>query len=264
MSIIKTQEDLDNLRHSCKILMSAHFHMSKMLRAGMSAKELDDFIHKFAKKYDAKPNFYNYRLPSGEVFNYALTVSINDEVVHGLANSQKIIPNNSVVSLDCGFVYKGMHSDAARTYIIGDVPDKVRKLVEDTRKALEDGCSKIKAGCFTGDIGYAINKVALENGYGNVYDMGGHGLGYKLHDEPFISHIGRNGGGVKLPINKVVAIEPMFTLGSAKIKIDKKDGWTVRTVDGSISAHIEHDILVKKNGNEILTRDLKEDQVLPL
>lgn len=262
MSVIKTQEDLDNLRYSCKILMSAHYHIEKMIRPGLNVSELDKFIHEFAKKYNAKPNFYNYKLETGEVYKYALNVSINDEVVHGLANPEKIIPENCIISIDCGFLYKGMHSDAARTHIVGSVEHEIKELVKNNRIALEEGCKKVKAGCRTGDIGAAVNAIALEHGYGNVTDLGGHGLGYKLHDDPFISHVGIKGKGSKLPVNKVIAIEPMFTLGSPDIYVDAEDGWTIRTEDMSLAAHCEHDVLVKKNGFEILTPDLEESQVL--
>ena len=260
MSIIKSEEDLNNLRYSCRILMSCHAHLEKMLKDGVSTGDLNRAAISFGKKYDAVPNFLGYDV-DGAVYDYAITVSINEEVVHGLANDEKIIRDGDVVKIDMGFIYKGMHSDAAKTYIVGGSTPEIRKLVDVTYQALMKGIEQVKHGVRVGDIGYAINKIAIKNGYGNVWQMGGHGLGYLLHDDPFISHIGKKGKGSRLWKNKVIAIEPMFTLGSGKVEVDSKDGWTARTVDGSIACHWEHDILVTETGCEVLT-DIKEKDLL--
>ncbi len=260
MSIIKSEEDLNNLRYSCRILMSCHNHLGKMMRPGVSAGELNRAAIAFGKKYDAIPNFLGY-VVDGNRFDYAITVSINDEIVHGLATDDKIVRDGDVVKIDMGFIYKGMHSDAAKTYIVGSVSDEIKQLVDVTYKALLEGIKQVKHRSQIGDIGYVIDKIAKEHGYGNIYQMGGHGLGYKLHDDPFISHIGKKNKGARLWENKVIAIEPMFTLGASEIKIDKKDGWTTRTIDGSVACHWEHDILVTKNGYEILT-DIKPEDFL--
>lgn len=255
MSIIKTKEDLENLRYSCKVLMSCHHHIKKILKAGISASKLNDFAIEFGEKYDAKPNFLGYK-----GFPHSVTVSINDEVVHGFASPEKIIPDNSLVKLDMGFEYKGMHSDAAKTYIVGKVDKEVEEMVEVTKKALWAGISKVKAGVRVGDIGSVIDRVAVDNGYGNVKELTGHGLGYKLHDDPYIPNFGVKGKGVKLFENKLIAIEPMFILGGdSRIDFDEDDGWTVTTRDGTWSAHEEHDVLVTKDGCEVLTDIKKED-----
>lgn len=247
---MKTQKDLDNLKHSCKILMSCHRHLGKMIKPGVKASELDNFFIEYGKKHGAEPNFLGY-----QGFKHAITCSIDDEVVHGLSGDDKIIPDNCLVSIDAGYIYKGMHCDAARTYIVGDPGEKAKQLVKAVKDGANAGISKIKSGIRLGDIGNAIDKVAKEQGFGNVYELGGHGVGYVLHDDPFIPHQGRKGKGPKLFENKVIAIEPMFTLGGSGVVFDKSsgDGWTVKTEDGSLAAHWEENILVTRDGYEILT-----------
>jgi methionyl aminopeptidase len=259
MAILKNNQDLENLKYSCRILMSCYEHLEDMLRPGISASELDDFAIKFIRSYDAEPSFLGY-----QGFGYALCTSVNNEVVHGLSNKDKIIPDNSLVSLDLGVVYKGMFSDSAKTFVLGDVPTAAIKLVEKTEMALMEGIKTVKAGKKIGDIGFAINQVAQKNGLGNVLDLGGHGVGYAVHESPFIMNSGRQGVGATLFENQVIAIEPMFTLGSNGVDFDEStsDGWTVRTSDGSLSAHFEHTVLVTKKGHEILTI-IEKDQVLP-
>ncbi|MBC7471641.1 MAG: type I methionyl aminopeptidase [candidate division SR1 bacterium] len=260
MAILKNQEDLQNLRHSCLILMSCFYHLGNMLKPGISAGELDRFAIDFIRKHDAEPSFLGYN-----GFKYALCTSINSEVVHGLSNDEKIIPDNCIVSLDLGAIYKNMYSDSAKTYIVGTVSEKTKQLVETTEKALFEGIKKIKAGNRTGDLGYAINNVAKKAGFGNVLELGGHGVGYAVHEEPFIQHSGLPGKGVRLFENQVIAVEPMFTMGSGKVDFDDtaSDGWTVRTEDNSLSAHSEHTILVTKKGCEVLT-DIPLEKLLIL
>jgi methionyl aminopeptidase len=260
MAILKNQEDLVNLKQSCLILMSCFYHLGNMLKPGISAGELDRFAIDFIRKHGGEPSFLGYN-----GFKYALCTSIGHEVVHGLSNDEKIIPDNCVVSLDLGVVYKKMFSDSAKTYIVGDVSDNTKRLVETTEKALFEGIKKIKAGNRTGDLGFAINNVAKKAGFGNVLDLGGHGVGYAVHEEPFIQHSGLPGKGVRLFENQVIAVEPMFTMGSGKVNFDEtaSDGWTVRTEDNTTSAHSEHTILVTKKGCEVLT-DIPVESLIQL
>lgn len=255
MSIIRSKEDLQNLRHSCRILMSCHKHLQKMVQAGIDAEEVDRFCEEFGKKHGATPAF---KTVSG--FKYTINFSVDDEITHALPVKGKILKNDCLLKIDTGFVYKGMFSDAAQTYIIGNPDEKDIKMSQITKDALLAGIQQVKAGCTLGDIGNAIDKLAKKYSYGNVRDLGGHGLGYALHESPFVPHYGKAGKGLKLFENKVIAIEPMFTLGTEKIKI-KKDGWTIKTQDGSHSAQWEANVLVTKSGFEILT-DIKEEDFL--
>ena len=260
MSIIKNSEDMANLRHSCRILISCFEHLGGLIRAGISAGELDQFAIAFIRSYDGEPSFLGY-----QGFKYAVCTSINDEVAHGLSPFTKIIPNNCLVKLDMGVRYKGMISDSCRTYIIGEVDPKYQKLVEVNKEAMMAGISVVKAGTKLGDIGHTIDAIAKKHGYGNVYELGGHGVGYEVHSKPFVAHQGKKDTGIRLQENQVICIEPMFNLGRADVVFDqtKSDGWTVKTKDGSWCAQHEHEILVTKTGSEILTQ-ITPDQILPI
>lgn len=258
MAILKSSEDLENLKHSCLILMSCFAKLEAMLKPGISAAELNQFALDYIRSKGGEPSFLGHH-----GYKYALCVSVNDEVVHGIANPEKIIPDNSVVSLDMGVIYKKMFSDSAKTYIVGSVPEEVQKLVEVTNNACWAGIKTLKAGARVGDIGAAVDKVAQENGLGNVWELGGHGVGYAVWEEPYISHQGTAGKGSRLFENQAICIEPMFTLGNGEVDFDqtKQDGWTVRTKDHTWSAHSEHTILITKKGCEVLT-DIPKEQLM--
>ena len=252
MSIIKNQEDLANLKHSARILGSVLYHVKNKAKAGMKASELNQFAIDFILRNDAKPAFLGlYGYP------FALITEINDVIVHGLSDENTLIPEVCVVSFDCGVIYKNMYSDACVLTTIGEVSDEVKMLVVKTEESLWAGINVVKAGKRTGDIGFAVDNVLMKAGLGNVTDLGGHGLGYKPHDEPFISHRGMQGRGDRLFENMVIAIEPMTILGgSGKITetpIAGSQVTTIRSANGNWGAHIEHTVLVTKNGREVLT-----------
>ncbi len=261
MSIIKNQIDLDNLRYSARILASCLHHVQTKAKVGTITSELNEFAIDFIRSYDAEPAFLGlYGFPT------ALIVEINDVVVHGIPSPELIIPDNCVVSFDCGVKYKGMFSDACVLGVVGTVDDRITNLVAKTRESLMAGIKQVKAGNRVGDIGCAVDNVLTKAGLGNVLELGGHGLGYKPHDDPFISHAGRQGKGAKLFENMVIAIEPMVTLGDGSVVHSSIPGSSVtqvRTPNGEWSAHIEHSILVTKNSYEILT-ELKEGELLPI
>jgi methionyl aminopeptidase len=261
MSIIKNQEDLTNLKHSARILGSCLYHVKNKAKAGVRAGDLNRFAIEFIAKNDAKPAFLGlYGFP------YALITEVNEIIVHGLSSDDLVLPEVCVVSFDCGVVYKGMYSDACVLTTIGEVSDEVKMLVEKTEESLWAGIKAVKAGRRTGDIGFAVDNILRKAGLGNVIELGGHGLGYKPHDEPFISHIGTQGRGDRLFENMVIAIEPMTILGGSGKVIHKEiKGSQVTQVisaNGNWGAHIEHTVLVTKNGYEVLT-DIPEDQIIP-
>jgi methionyl aminopeptidase len=261
MSIIKNSSDLEKIRHSARILASCLYHVEKMVKPGVSAGDLNRFTIDFIAKYDAKPAFLGlYGYP------YALITELNEEVVHGMSPDNKIIPETCVVSFDCGVNYQGLYSDMCILLTVGDVPPETRMLVEKTREALWAGINEVKAGKKTGDIGFAVNKIIKGAGLGNVLDLGGHGLGYKPHDEPHITHAGQKGKGARLFENQVIAIEPMVTLGSGEVDFVPAAGSGIDVViskERVNSAHIEHSVLVTKKGYEVLT-DIKESAILPI
>jgi methionyl aminopeptidase len=250
MAIMKSTQDLEYLRHSSKILRACMYMLEDMLKPGITAYDLDQAAINFIRSHDAEPSFLGYN-----GFKYALCTSIDNEVVHGVSTKEKIIPQNGLVSLDLGVVYKGLYSDMAMTFIMGEVSEEVTRLVAKTKESMMNAAKAVKAGKRVGDIGFAAGKVAKDAGLGNVLELGGHGVGYAVHEEPFIMHSGIQGKGPRLFENQVIAIEPMLTLGKGDVDFDEtnNDGWTVRTLDGSLAAHWEHTVLVTKKGYEILT-----------
>jgi methionyl aminopeptidase len=260
MSIIRPH-DLPTLRKSCQILASCLEHVRTQARAGMSVGLLNDFAESFILSYGAKPAFKNlYGYP------YTLISELNEEVVHGMSPREKLIPEKCVISFDCGVVYKGLYSDMCILMTFGDVDSETIRLVETTKESLWAGIKQVKAGKRVGDIGAAVDKVIQREKLGNVLELGGHGLGYKPHDEPHITHAGYPNKGAKLFENQVIAIEPMVTLGSGKVDFVPVEGSGIEIVmskERCWSAHIEHSVLVTKTGYEVLT-DISTIELLPI
>ena len=206
-----------------------------------------DNIHDYIVSHDATPSFLGY-----EGYPASSCISINDMVVHGIPDNTKI-KNGDIVSVDVGAIYKGYHSDTAYTYIIGDVDDKTKKLVENTQKALYEGIKSVKAGVKLNEVCSAIERVAKVNGYGVFECLTGHGVGIHLHEDPYIpNYANHESERIILKSGMTLAIEPMFSLGTKEVWL-LDDDLGIVTRDGSASAHFEHTILVTKDGYEILT-----------
>lgn len=254
MSIIKNPEDVQKLKYSALVLRSALWQVEKNFKPGISAAKLDKIVEDFIQDHSARPAFKGlYGFP------HSLITELNEEVVHGLSSPEKIIPENCIVSFDCGVEYQGLYSDMCVLLTLGELSTAEKKLVQKTEEALWAGIREVKAGKKTGDIGFAVNKVLTRAGLGNVLELGGHGLGYEAHCEPHIIHKGKRGKGKRLFENQVIAIEPMVTLGSGEVEfiIDKKTGWEVVVSKERVpAAHIEHTLLVTKTGCEVIT-DIK-------
>jgi len=258
MAIIQSKSDINNLRYSCKILISCIAEVKKMTVPGMDCGEINNFVASYIAKYNGKPSFLGHR-----DYKYNICISINNEVVHGLPLSGKKIPESGLVKLDFGVIYENMFSDSACTVVIGEVSKESQQLALATKEAMWAGIRQVKPGVKVGDIGYAVDQVAKAAGFGNVYELGGHGVGYGVWEDPFVANQGQRGKGARLFENQAICIEPMLTLGSPDVTFDetKADGWTVRTADGSWAAHEEHLILVTKKGFEVLT-DIPENELL--
>jgi methionyl aminopeptidase len=259
MSIIKNNQDMELLRHSCRILASLMKKVEKLAAPGVSCGKLNKMAEEFIKDHGGTPSFKGlYGYP------YTLISELNDEVVHGMSPENKIIPENCIISFDCGVKYKGMYSDMCTLLHFGDIGADGQMLVTKTKESLWAGINQVKAGKRVGDIGAAIDKVLQESGLGNVLDLGGHGLGYKAHDEPHITHAGKAGTGPRLFENQVIAIEPMVTLGSGEVYFEPIEGSgveVVKSVEGCLSAHVEHTVLVTKSGHEVLT-EITDEMIL--
>ena len=232
--------------------------LAKMVKPGLHIRELDAQAALLIAKNGDTAAFLNYQ-PKGARRPYPATVcvSINDEVVHGIPTEGggpdgKILKEGDIVTIDLGLIHKEMITDAAITVPVGKVSDDCTKLIETTKKALMAGIKAAKAGKRVGSISEAIQRVALACGYGIVEDLSGHGVGYAVHEDPYVPNYGSANRGAILKAGMVLAIEPMFNLGRKEVKLDA-DGYTYRTVDGKPSAHCEHTVVITKSGAEILT-----------
>lgn len=251
---IKTADDIAILREGGRRLAEILRTAAAEVRPGVSARSLNDLAEKLITEGGDIPSFLNYA-PSGakRAFPAALCVSVNDEVVHGIPNeTNKILKECDIVSLDAGLKHEGLFTDCAITVPVGKIDARARKLIAVTKKALAVGIQAVRAGATTGDIGFAIESFVKPLGFGIVRELAGHGVGYAVHEEPFVPNFGKKGEGIVLKAGMVLAIEPMINESSAGIKLDS-DGYTYRTKDGSRSAHFEHTIVVTEKGAEILT-----------
>lgn len=251
--IIKTKDQIEILREAGKIHAEILNKLEKFIKVGMSAMELNNEADRLVREAGAIPAFLNYQ-PDFTYPKYpaSLCVSINEIVVHGIPTDEMIIKEGDLVSVDLGVKYKNMFTDSARTVIVGEVSSEKKQLVADSYEALARGIAAAKPGNTIGDIGYAIESFN-DKRYGNVRELSGHGVGVKIHEDPYVPNYGKPGAGAKLKPGMVIAIEPMFNLGTSDVKF-WNDDYTVETADGSCSAHVEHTVLITEKGPEILTQ----------
>jgi methionyl aminopeptidase len=253
MVIIKTDSEIERLRKGGPILAAILRQVAEKVVPGITTGELNDYAHHLITEAGHIPAFLNYK-PEGADFPYpaALITSVNAEVVHGIPG-KKILKEGDIIALDLGLNYEGVFLDHAITVPVGAIGGKDKELLAVTEEALAKGIEAIVPGATVGDIGYAIESFVKPYKLGIVRVLSGHGVGRAIHEDPYIPNYGRPGRGAKLVPGMVIAIEPMLTRGSEDI-ITMPDGYTLKTVDGSRSAHFEHTVLITETGAEILTK----------
>ena len=244
---IKSPREIELMREAGRILAKTHEELAKNLRPGMSTWDIDHMGEEIIRSYGCIPSFKNYN-----GYPASICVSVNDEVVHGIPHKEHFLDEGDIVSLDAGVIYKGYHSDAARTYGIGEIDDDAKKLIEVTRQSFFEGIKFAKAGNHLNDISAAIQKYAESFGFGVVRDLVGHGIGSHLHEDPEIPNFARKRKGILLQPGMTLAIEPIITEGSYEV-VWLDDDWTVMTEDGGWAAHYENTILITENEPEILS-----------
>lgn len=251
--IIKTPEQIQILREAGKIHAKILNQLEDYIQPGLSAMELNNEADRLVRQAGAIPAFLNYQ-PDHTYPKYpaSLCVSINEVIVHGIPTDDMVINDGDLVSIDLGVKYKNLFTDSARTIIVGEVSNDKKQLVADAYKALAIGIAAAQPGNTVGDIGHAIESFNNKK-YGNVKELSGHGVGVKIHEDPYVPNYGKPGRGAKLKPGMVIAIEPMFNLGTSDVKF-WDDMYTVVTADGAYSAHVEHTVLITENGPEILTQ----------
>ena len=244
---IKSAREIELMRQAGKILAKVHEDLAKVIKPGITTKEIDRIAEEMIRSYDCIPSFLNYN-----GFPASVCVSVNDQVVHGIPSSKRVIREGDIVSLDAGVIYKGYHSDAARTHAVGEVGKEAEQLIEVTRQSFFEGIKYAKAGHFLHEISGAINDYADRFGYGVVRDLIGHGIGTQMHEEPEIQNFRQRTRGLKLKPGMTLAIEPMINAGRFEVEWTDDD-WTVVTADGSLSAHYENTVLITDGEPEILS-----------
>ena len=256
MIIIKTKEEIEILREGGKRLATILHKVKEKVAPGVSTKDLDLYAEKLITEMGDTPAFLNYRPSGAKVpFPASLCVSVNDEVVHGIPNTKRILKEGDIVSLDLGLKHKGLFTDMAMTVPVGTVSAENQKLLEITKEALQVGIDAAIAGNKVGDISHAVESFVRgqKRQYGIVEVLSGHGVGRAIHEDPYIPNFGKKGTGEKLVPGMVVALEPMLNNGTKNVTLDT-DGYTFRTADGQVSAHFEHTILITYGEPEIFTK----------
>lgn len=247
MMIVKTDEQVEQMRQSALLVSKTLSEIAKILKPGITTLYIDDLIGQIIRDHQAIPSFLNYK---GYPFNSC--ISVNDVVVHGFPGKNEL-REKDIVSIDAGLILNGWHGDHAYTFVLSDADDEVKRLMRVTKDSLYKGIEKAIAGNYTGDIAWAIQEhTERKNGYGVVRELVGHGLGKNLHEDPQVPNYGKRGSGKKLKEGLVLAIEPMINMGKRQVYTED-DGWTVRTEDGKPSVHFEHDVCVRKSKADILS-----------
>jgi len=244
---VKSEREIELMKEAGVFLAKTHEELEKALHEGMTTWEINKLGDEIIRSFGCVPSFLNYN-----GYPASICVSVNDEVVHGIPSKKRYLQDGDIVSLDAGVIWKGYHSDAARTHAIGNVSDEAKKLIEVTRNAFYEGLKNAKAGNHLNGICGAIGDYAQGLGYGVVRDLVGHGIGTHLHEDPEVPNFRMNHKGIKLVPGMTLAIEPMINIGRPEVAwLD--DDWTVVTEDGSLSAHYENTILITEGEPEILS-----------
>ena len=247
MIYLKTEEEIELLRENNLLVSKTLAEVGRHIKPGVTTKQLDRIIEDFIRSHGATPAFLGY-----QGYPASITVSVNEQVVHGIPSDNIVIKEGDIVSVDVGTFMKGFVGDSAYTFAVGEGADDVRQLLEVTKEALYRGTAQAKVGNRIGDISAAVQDYAESFGYGVVRELEGHGLGRKMHEEPGVPNYGLRGRGPLLKEGMVICIEPMITMGNRAI-VFERDGWTVRTRDRKPAAHYEFAVAIRKDGPDVLT-----------
>lgn len=244
---VKSAREIELMTEAGIILAKTHEELEKIIRPGISTWEINKVGDEIIRSYGCIPSFLNYN-----GYPASICVSVNDEVVHGIPSKHRYLQDGDIVSLDAGVIWKGYHSDAARTHAVGSISEEAKKLIEVTKESFFEGIKFAKAGNHLNDICSAIGEYATSRGYGVVKDLVGHGIGTHLHEEPEVPNFSMARKGIKLVPGMTLAIEPMINIGREEVEwLD--DDWTVVTADSSLSAHYENTILITEGEAKILS-----------
>lgn len=246
--LIKTPEQIEGIKKSAAINIAVLDYVGEHIRAGITTEEIDKWVYDETVKRGGIPAPLNY-----EGFPKSVCTSLNDEVCHGIPSKDIVLKDGDIINVDCSTILYGYFSDSSRMYLIGDVSEEKKKLVQVAKECLDVGLKEVKPWGFLGDMGQAINDYAEEHGYTIVREIGGHGIGLEFHEEPWVSYVSKRGTEMMMVPGLVFTIEPMVNMGKADIYEDDENGWTIYTEDGKPSAQWEIQVLVTEDGYEILS-----------
>ena len=247
MIVLKTGRELKIMREACRISAGALQTAGKAVEPGVTTAELDKLAEDYIRSQGGVPNFKNY-----EGYPATACISINNEVIHGIPTSKRVLKAGDIVSIDLGAKFEGYHGDNAATFACGDVSPEAKRLMDTTKESLYEGIAAAVAGGRIGDVSHAVQSYVEARGYSVVRQFVGHGIGTSLHEAPEVPNFGTAGRGIRLMPGMTLAIEPMVNAGKSDVKI-LPDGWTVLTKDGSLSAHFEHTVVITADGPKIMT-----------
>ena len=248
MITIKSQREIELMREAGAILAETHEMLKAHIKPGITTAKLDKLAEEFIISKGGTPSFKNYNEFPGSICS-----SINEVVVHGIPSKKAVLKNGDIISIDLGVNFQGYHADAAITHPVGNISDKVKKLLEVTEASLYEGLKEAKPGNHLSNISHRIEQFIKPHGYGIVEEFTGHGIGKSLHEEPYVPNFGAPNEGPILQEGMTICVEPMVNLGTKNVKI-LRDNWTTVTIDRKYSAHFEHTIIITKDGYEILTK----------
>lgn len=245
--IIKTPEQIEGIKESCKINIAVLDYVAENIKAGMSTEEIDKLVYNKTTELGGIPAPLNYN-----GFPKSVCTSVNDQVCHGIPSEDVILQEGDIINVDVSTIYKGYFSDSSRMFMIGEVSEEKRRLVEVAKECIEEGLKEVKPWGFLGDMGQVVHEHAKKNGYTVVREIGGHGIGLEFHEEPWVSYVSKRGTQMLLVPGMIFTIEPMINMGTDEIYVDEVDDWQVYTEDGKPSAQWEVMVLVTETGYEIL------------
>lgn len=245
--LIKTPAQIEGIKASAKVNITVLDYVAENIREGITTGQIDRWVYEQTVKYGAIPAPLDY-----EGFPKSVCTSINDVVCHGIPSDNVVLKSGDIVNVDVSTILNGYYSDSSRMFCIGEVSEEKKRLVEVTRECVYKGLEQVKPWGFLGDMGHAVHKHALDNGYTVVQEIGGHGIGLDFHEEPWVSYVSEPGTEMVMVPGMVFTIEPMVNMGSDEIFQDENDGWTIYTVDGKPSAQWEIQVLVTETGYEVL------------
>lgn len=245
--IIKTKEQIEGIKKSAEINIAVLDYVAAHIKAGVTTEEIDQWVYEETTKRGGIPAPLNY-----EGFPKSVCTSLNDEVCHGIPSKDIVLKDGDIINVDVSTILNGYFSDSSRMFLIGEVSEEKKKLVQVAKECLEVGLKEVKPWGFLGDMGQAINDYAKEHGYSIVREIGGHGIGLEFHEEPWVSYVSKRGTEMMMVPGMIFTIEPMVNMGKADIYEDDENGWTIYTEDGLPSAQWEIQVLVTEDGYEII------------